>query len=754
MIFLLTIILLFFIFWFISNLYTVLIIFLCFMFSYTSKKIKVYSYSIYWNTFNKFSFLSVNFSALYNSYINYFFFIFSKLYSYSNNLVPLIIKQWYYTNFNIFYRMKYEIIRNTILSSFIIFYNKLFKNIYLFYYHDYYIDCIENLVQISFISAYVSNYVYNIRFYLLRNFLYYLIKFGLNISNYIHTSISSWWLVSQHIYFDINFIEWISDLNLSDNWNLTIILLSFKDYSWLLKHIIYFFQRFHKIRRGYMYLKTTRSNTFISFNTVIPLTKANTYISSFGDIPESSNLDISRQNVFNTFNKYHNELVQYRVLKTWSSGTVGFSRKYRRSPKAIIALRLSVLAFLHNFFKKTKLDYFTLYINGIFGVMKPFYRMIRKYLSNKYWELKKSYYSFKRKWKKVCKFLSRAVDTELAGNIYTLFDYYSQLSEFKNSDNVKLKKPVSISNSVTNDLKNSSSLYKITTSESLSDFTKNNITLKKNTTNLPSSKKIYIIQNLAAKTLLDKKLVLFDHRNDPSKIVNWNTFFEIELYRYNISNKIKFCKIYSTKIDEFNNKIDCIFRTFFIKKKVFSMLPTLPPLNSFPTQSKKPNLADLFPITDEMATTLSYYFPDTYKLPSENKKTIDTIPKTNIIPVKKFTSNASSFTFILDNTYLFCMFLKNSSIKKLSSSSFIKNKETKSEFIARFSPMITHVESNRFLKKFKLAELVRDRIKMFGLILYLPRSYFIQDLTTYPFNGCKRVRRYCKSKSKSKSSIY
>jgi hypothetical protein len=133
-----------------------------------------------------------------------------------------------------------------------------------------------------------------------------------------------------------------------------------------------------------LYLKTTRTNTFIAIGTQVPMLNIASYFfkerNSFKTLGYFKYLDF----LLDTYNK---RLYKSYTYNTKSAGSFGLKKKNRRSIEVQTHLKVYISNIFIKFFTSTTVDDFFIYVNGKARHLYLLKTNVKNYFATKYRQL-------------------------------------------------------------------------------------------------------------------------------------------------------------------------------------------------------------------------------------------------------------------------------------------------------------------------------------------------------------------------------
>lgn len=153
-----------------------------------------------------------------------------------------------------------------------------------------------------------------------------------------------------------------------------------------------YLQTWYPFTHGFFFVKTTRSNQFFSFG----------FFKQFLNFSGLFKVSIACiEEKYSDFNLFSENLIRsssymYRIDFFKSAGSFGFLKKNKRTFAVVSKVQdYIVLNFIH-YITKYNIDFFFFFVKGFFKHIKPIFRTFRKILRKKLKKIGKKAYAFKR----------------------------------------------------------------------------------------------------------------------------------------------------------------------------------------------------------------------------------------------------------------------------------------------------------------------------------------------------------------------
>lgn len=146
------------------------------------------------------------------------------------------------------------------------------------------------------------------------------------------------------------------------------------------------------VSRGFFYLKTTRTNTFIAVGTQVPMLNISSYF--LKERNNFINLEYFNYLAF-LVTTYKQRLFKSYTFNTISGGSFGLKKKERRSVELQTHLQLYITNVFRTFFSTASVEDFFIYINGKARHIPLLKKYVKKYFAFKYRQLNSYWHIYK-----------------------------------------------------------------------------------------------------------------------------------------------------------------------------------------------------------------------------------------------------------------------------------------------------------------------------------------------------------------------
>lgn len=155
--------------------------------------------------------------------------------------------------------------------------------------------------------------------------------------------------------------------------------------------VVDFFYKWIPFLKGFFFFKTTRTNIFFFFCALIPKVDLFTYIYQYFLSLEGSNNSVYDHVLFMRDCLSDTDLYKFELLHYRSAGCFGLKKKERRSffivPHINDFLNLKLNSFIYTY----QIDYFYIYINGLFKYFSYIYHTIKSIFYMSMYQIKDSF---------------------------------------------------------------------------------------------------------------------------------------------------------------------------------------------------------------------------------------------------------------------------------------------------------------------------------------------------------------------------
>lgn len=502
-----------------------------------------------------------------------------------------------------------------------------------------------------------------------------------------------------------------------------------------------FLNGWYPFNHGFFFVKTTKSNDFFFFGVMKQNLNFITYLHSI------AYRSFDEDNSFDTysFTEYLSRVDNrsFRIDYFMSAGSFGFFKKEKKSPSIIKIIQEYIHFYFIGYIITYKIDFFFLYLKGSFKNIKSIYYTFKKILKETFYSFRKERRSYRKKIKLLSSLLRKHAIRYKCTNLASISNLRKCLSSvYFFSRYLKHQIP-----------QNTCLLGNVVTSEILlvDDVDIHNyfkypyIFLVKNLTTRPNSIYFKRFSNKLIKFMSKFNLVKY------LKQIFWNKKFGTKKTNTLINN-------HQSNKQSFKPNV---------KDRYYGSKPS----GSKPSGSKPSGSISSGSATKDNTRILKLIEIMGFSAPEKvntNPKNSTSVPNTNVNVSNK---NNAEHKIVRTTSKL------TSSIKKKLKSIKLKSKVVKSSVPWKLQRIW---EFYYFYKKYKLKSVYRyitysRSVKVHDLVkcllsynrmpnifmkllikivqlnyelrmafLTLPRSFSVVDITSYPFNGCRRTRHYHK----------